>query len=260
MSSAISKKLLLLPVAAFISTTFFAQTDRSLSDELWDMGYEARKSGDYGASLDYLTQAISIDSSIAALYNSRGKTYFDMALSGTYDSSAVSRLLNYALQDYNRGLACTVLTDTIKSEILINRGALSGLQGDLEACILDCTQGISLDSTNKNGYYNRSIAYYNLGEYESALQDYSSFTKLDTTNAAVFYEKGMVERHLGYHENAISSLTRSIYLDGTLGIAYLERARAYALSGNEKKAKSDYRKAEELGVAKGEYDKELLKH
>ena len=124
--------------------------------------------------------------------------------------------------------------------------------------IRDISESIKLDSTNKNAYANRSIAYLNTGQYEKALSDYQSYLKYDPTNFNFWYESGMVQRVMKRNEDAIKSLDRALQLNPKLSIAYLERARAKAQAGNKAGAQQDYQKAQQMGTRMEAMDNQLL--
>lgn len=253
-------KTLLLFLLAFLCllAPLHAQTLSKEVRLIWADATDARDAGHYDDALLLMERAISLAQDYGPLYNSRGKAYFDMALSGQYNS-AFDSLINLATQDYDAGLRCTGLADTVISEILINRGAAYGVQGQFDNALKDFNQGIRLNPQNKNGYLNRSLVYFNLGQYSKAIKDHTKYLKFDKNNAAVLYERGMLYRVLKKNKKAIADETRVIAQKPSWGIAYLERARAYAQSGNITAAKQDYDQAVKLGMLLEEFDGALLK-
>lgn len=226
----------------------------------WNRGQYLREQGFYDrAMLDY-NQAVAINPKDAEIYNSRGKTNFDMAMSGKYKEQA-GTLVQKAVSDYTAALnnGGDKIKPKTKSEILVNRGVAMAAQNKFDAALKDINEGIALDSTNKNGYFNRSLVYYNMQQYEKAIADYSTYLRYDPNNANVWYEKGMLLRSMNKKAEAIENLSRAIKLNPDLGLAYLERARAHALSGNKAAATADYQKAQQLGVQGNQYDQELMR-
>lgn len=245
----------------------------------WNRGQYFRNDlGDYNRALQDYTQAINIEKDNSELYNSRGKTYFDMAMSGKFNAQQKD-LVQKAIQDYTNGLVVVdaklnelrgiikntpafgdgILKNKLKSkaEILINRGAANGFMQNYQQSIQDITEGLKIDSTNENGYFNRSIAYYTMGQRDNALADYTKYLKYNPYNAEVWYESGMILRSKGRNQEAIERLSRSIQLKPTLGLAYLERARAYMQMGNRAAAQQDYQRAQQMGFPKEELDARL---
>lgn len=223
----------------------------------WNRGQYYREQGDYDASLRDYTQAIKIEPKNSELYNSRGKTYFDMAMSGKFNNQAQEFALN-AIQDYTTGLSQPNIKPKTKSELLINRGAANASQNRFEAALQDLNEGISLEPGNKNGYFNRSLVYFTLGQYPKAVEDYTTYLKYDPYNANVWYERGMIRRSLNNSKEAVEDLTRAIQLNPDFGLAYKERARANAMLGNKAAAQQDYQRAAQYNLKMDPMDVELM--
>ncbi|HND88685.1 MAG TPA: tetratricopeptide repeat protein, partial [Saprospiraceae bacterium] len=152
----------------------------------WNRGQYRRKLGKYDIALQDYSQAIAIEGNKPELYNSRGKTYFDMGTGGKYPKESRD-LIQKAITDYDKGLSLPNIPTKAKAETLINRGAAYGALGDFEKTVSDINEGLALDSLNKNGYFNRSIAYYTLRQYDKALQDYDHYLRFDPINANIWY-------------------------------------------------------------------------
>lgn len=224
----------------------------------WNRGqYRRNKLGKFDLALQDYTQAIAIEKNKPELYNSRGKTYFDMATSGKFQSEARD-LLSKAIADYDAGLAAPSITPKNRAEILINRGAAYGALNNFEKTIIDITEGLSIDPANKNGYFNRSIAYYTLRQLDKALADYDKYLEFDPFNANIWYESGMIQRAMGKNDDSIRRLNNAIKYNPNLGLAYLERARAQAQAGNKAGAQQDYQRAQQMGLKLEAMDAKML--
>ncbi len=230
---------------------------KSNSLPYWNRGQYYRSTGDYDKALTDYSQAVSINPDNSELYNSRGKTYFDMAMSGKYNNRQME-LVQKAIQDYTNGLSIATIKPKSKAEILINRGAANGFLRNFQQSIQDLTEGLKINPENENGYFNRSIAYYSMGQLDNALSDYTEYLKYNPNSAEVWYESGMILRSKNQNQEAINRLTRAIQLKPDLGIAYLERARAQMQSGNRAAAQQDYQRAQQMGVQLGQFDNNLL--
>ncbi len=204
-----------------------------------------RSQGQYEKSLADYNEALSISPDKAEYYNSRGKTYFDMAMSGKYKNKE-AEYIAAALQDYTKGISFDKNSDKNKAELRINRGAAYGASNRLPEAFADFAEGEKLDPTNKNLYLNRSLAYFNNQQFELAAQDHTKYLEIDPFNANLLYERGMCWRILNKPQEAIGSLTKAIELKPDFGLAYLERARAYHMAGNSALAKADAQKALQL--------------
>ena len=233
----------------------------------WNRGqFNRNQLGDYNAALTDYTKAVSIEKDNPEVYNSRGKTYFDMAMSGKYKGQEAS-LVQKAIEDYNTSLTKPRIKPKTKAEVLINRGAAMGSRNEFTEALKSLDEGIALDPTNKNGYFNRSIALYSLAQtdlsqqkayMERALADYKKYLEFDPRNANVWYESGMIQRILGHSQEALNALNQALRYDTGFALAYRERARAQAQLGNKAAAQQDYQHAQQLGVGMEPQDTKLM--
>jgi len=223
----------------------------------WNRGQYYRELGNFDAALKDYNQGVTIEPTSGELLNSRGKTYFDMAMSGNFQQQEPQLIAN-ALKDYTTALNSARMKDKTRAEVLINRGAAEGARQNFEQSIIDLTEGLRIDPENKNGYFNRSIAYYTTRQYDKALADYTAFLQIDPFNGNVWYERGMVLRSMNRNEEAIESLNKAIQLTPKLSVAYIERARAYAQSGNKAAAQKDYQQAQKAGIKLEAMDQMLM--
>lgn len=229
---------------------------KSNSLPYWNRGQYYRSLGDYNRALQDYSQAVVINPENPELYNSRGKTYFDMGMSGKFNAQQ-GELVKKAIKDYTDAISKPGVKDKSKAEILINRGAANGFLQNFPQSIQDITEGLKLDPSNENGYFNRSIAYFNMGQIDNALADYNEYLKFNPYNADVLYESGMILRSKGQNQEAIERLTKALQIKPGLGVAHLERARAYMQLGDKASAQQDYQRAQQLGVKMGEFDQRL---
>ena len=59
-----------------------------------------------------------------------------------------------------------------------------------------------LNPQNADAYYNRGIAYYNLGQDERAIEDWDEAIRLNPEYAKAYYNRGVTYEHLGKQEQA----------------------------------------------------------
>jgi len=233
----------------------------------WNRGqYYRNDLGDYTAALNDYNKAVSIEKNNPEVYNSRGKTYFDMAMSGKFKGQEAG-LVQKAIEDYNMALTLSRIKPETKAEILINRGAALGSRNQFAEALKSLDEGLTLDPTNENGYFNRSIALYSLAQtdlsqqrnyLERALGDYRKYLEFNPYNANVWYESGMIQRSLGQNKEALTALNQAIRFDPNFALAYRERARAQAQLGNKAAAQQDYQRAQQLGVGMEPQDARLM--
>lgn len=223
----------------------------------WNRGQYYREKGNFDQALKDYNQGVAIEPTSGELLNSRGKTYFDMAMSGKYKERSQELVAN-ALKDYSNALANAKMKQETRAEVLINRGAAEGARNNFQQAIVDLTEGLRIDPNNKNGYFNRSIAYYTVKQYDKALEDYDMYLKLDPFNANVWYEAGMIRRSMNRNTEAIASLNKAIQINPGIAVAYIERARAYAQSGNKAAAQQDYQRAQQMGLKLDPMDVQIM--
>ncbi|MCF8389798.1 MAG: hypothetical protein K9H12_03835 [Bacteroidales bacterium] len=68
-------------------------------------------------------------------------------------------------------------TDTLDARVYVNRAG-TRFPGDLVGVVSDCKKAIALDSNNKNAYFLRGLAYYELGEKAQGCEDFSKAIEL----------------------------------------------------------------------------------
>lgn len=222
----------------------------------WNRGQFYRNQGNYDQALKDYSEAIRINPKNPELLNSRGKTYFDMAMSGKFNNQQ-KEFVGKAIADYTEALTKPAKNKS-RAETLVNRGAANGATGNYEQALKDLTEGLSIDPANKNGYFNRSIVYFNVRQFDNALKDYQEYLKYDPNNGNIWYEQGMLLRSMNRSAEAIPCLDNAIRLKPDMGIAYIERARARAQNGDKAGASQDYQRAARLGMKTSEFDQRLM--
>lgn len=70
-----------------------------------------------------------------------------------------------------------LLTDTLDPGVYVNRAG-TRFPDDLKGVVFDCNKAISLDQNNKNAYFLRGLARYELGEKEQGCEDFSKAIEL----------------------------------------------------------------------------------
>ena len=77
--------------------------------------------------------------------------------------------------------------------------------------------------TTTIAYYNRGLAYTNLGESHRAIEDYDTAIRLDPNDADAYTGRGGAYANLGEHRRAIEDFDMAIRLDLDYAIAYYNR-------------------------------------
>ena len=69
------------------------------------------------------------------------------------------------------------------------------------------TKAIDLNPELPEGYYNRGVAYSNIGVFETAIEDFNKAINLDFKDAVVYFHRGKAWLHQKKWENAKADLT-----------------------------------------------------
>jgi tetratricopeptide (TPR) repeat protein len=70
-----------------------------------------------------------------------------------------------------------ILADSLNARVYVNRAG-TRFPDDMEGVVFDCNKAISIDPNNKNAYFLRGLAWYELGEKEKGCEDFSKAIKL----------------------------------------------------------------------------------
>ncbi len=195
-------------------------------------GFYFRNKKQFQKALADYNSAIGLNTNKGDLFNSRGKTYFDM------------NNVAPAIEDYRRAITL----DNTKAEYHVNLGAALGAQGNIPAALQSLNAGIAADPDFANAYLNRSLAYSQQNQFQKALQDINKYLELKPNNSEMWYEKGLISRITGRNPESIQAFTRAIQLDPGRGIFYYQRGRTYAGSNQPDAAKRDLLQAQQMGV------------
>lgn len=122
------------------------------------MGFWTRP--DFKNTIDKLDKEIA-EMPDPALYLIRARIYM---------ATAQSRL---AKSDFNKYLAY----DKSDPRVFVNRAGAS-FPNDMEGVVKDCEMAIKLEPTNKNAYFLKGLALYELGEKENACKSFSKAIEL----------------------------------------------------------------------------------
>ena len=130
------------------------------------------------ASVNF-TQAIELDSELAAAYSNRCLVYIEL---GKYEQAAMDCTQALQLNPKN-------------AESYLNRGLAYYRQGHYLDAIADYNQTIKLNPADYRAYYNRGLAYFEQKDYEQALSDYNRalhYTQRDNQAiSSIYNDRGL---------------------------------------------------------------------
>lgn len=163
----------------------------------WYRGQYYRGVQQYDAAMRDYENALRTEPQNPEMLNSRGKTLFDMAMSGKYPKEQSGQFLQRALEDYNRSLDLAApLSPVTQGMMYINRGAALGTLNRLEAAEQDFNHGLQLDPQNKMGYLNRAMLHLKLQQPEKTLEDYNRYLELDPGNKKIQSDREKLRQRL----------------------------------------------------------------
>ncbi len=105
---------------------------------------------------------------------------------------------------------------------------------------------LKLHPRNTEAYYNRGVAYDNLGQYKQAMKDYSQAIALKPDYADAFYNRGTIHNAIGQYQRAIEDFSETIRLKPDDAEAFLGRGFAYDKLGQSPQAIVNYSQAIKL--------------
>ena len=115
-------------------------------------------------------------------------------------------------------------------------------ESDWQYQIDNYTKCLRIDPDDADAYYNRGIAYRQLGNYNDAISDYSRVIRIDPDYADAYYNRGNIYmiRSINRQEDAIADYSRAIRIEPDDAMAYFGRASAYLNLQNYEDAIADY--------------------
>ena len=136
--------------------------------------------------------------------------------------------------------------DTRKHRSLINKGVNLVRKGNDDNAILAYTKALSIKEDAVT-YYNRSVAYYNIGKHKEALKDLDKTIEMQSNNINALCNRGFIHYYMGNYKKAIQDFDNVIIVNPSFASAYYGRANSYLKINEIIKAKADYHKAASLG-------------
>ena len=162
----------------------------------------------------------------------------------TGDSLYKEKNYKGAIENYNKAIETSKENKTKLAVLLDKRAQVEIDQNEYKKAIEDESAAVLLDSSLYNNYWNRGIAYENIGDYQLAISDYNKAIELSQNNKgnlSILYDNiGVDECHQKNYKKAIESHSQAILYNSKNGDAYWHRALAYNLNGDYQLAINDY--------------------
>ncbi len=175
-------------------------------------------------------KAVTIEPEKSTLYNSWGKTLFDLGQ------------ISPAIEKYNIGINLPKPF----GEIYINRGVAYAAQSNFNQALEDINKGLELDKNNANGYLNRGLIHYSTNQLTKAIPDLTKYFSMKTGTSEQWYILGLSHRNTGDAQSAIAAYNTAIQLNPADKRLYNSRANAYQALGKQAEAAQDLEMAKRL--------------
>ncbi|MFO0884692.1 MAG: tetratricopeptide repeat protein [Pirellulales bacterium] len=143
------------------------------------------------------TEAIRLDPSNAAAYNSRGIAFKSK---GELDA---------AIKDYTEAIRLNPSSGFARN----NRAAARQEKEDWDGAIQDYDEAIRIDPKDAIHYYNRGLVWLSKNDYDKAVKDFNETLRLDTRSSPAYCGRAWVLLAKGETESAIKDYTEAIRFD-----------------------------------------------
>jgi tetratricopeptide (TPR) repeat protein len=136
------------------------------------------------------------------------------------------------------------------AEAYYNRGVAYDNLGQYQPAIKDYNQAISLKPDYAEAFHNRGTIYSEIGQYQLAIKDFNEAIRLHPNDAEAYHGRGFAYDKLDQYQRAIEDYNQAIRLQPDYTKAYNNRGINYLSQGNNTLGCSDARKACALGNCK----------
>lgn len=103
---------------------------------------------------------------------------------------------------------------------------------------------LRLQPSSTEAYYNRGLAFQNMGELDKAIEDYKTILKLNIRYSEAHFNLGYIDLVFKKdYKSAIAHFTDAIRSNDLYAEAFFNRGLAYEYSGNKSAAIKDYNEA-----------------
>ncbi|MGB3639619.1 MAG: tetratricopeptide repeat protein, partial [Rivularia sp. (in: cyanobacteria)] len=127
-----------------------------------------------------------------------------------------------------------------------DKGLEKAKQKDYAAAVEEFTKALQVNPEFVDAYYQRGLAYYDLGHIPQAVFDYDQVLKRDSYNVDVYYCRALARLALKNLPGALKDVDKSIELNCYKAAAYNLRGVVERKLGNIVSAIANFKKAAEL--------------
>ena len=134
------------------------------------------------------------------------------------------------------------------------QGKLKAKQQNYQEAIVNFSQAIKINSSSAEYYYQRALAYFNLGQLHLAVFDYNESIKLDSQSYQAYYGRALVKVALKNFSGALEDLEKVHYLQLNYAPAEQLKGIIYSKIGDNYQAILSLEKAAKLFLAQKNAD------
>lgn len=175
----------------------------------------------YDEAIEFLNQAIELDSLLSSAYYYRGVAKANLGR------------LTESLEDYKKAQQLDKDNLNYYKSSLVVRSTLE----DYSGIIADYNKLLELDPSNTEAFYQRGYFKLNLDDFEGALADFNSVLKLDNTIGKAHYYKGLVLAQTGRLEEAASFFNQAAKFEFKINDSYFNEGLAWMQVNQLEKSK-----------------------
>ena len=127
------------------------------------------------------------------------------------------------------------------------RGTTRQDSGNYQGAIADFNKAIEIDPKHSSAYLHRAVIRLQLGDYQLALSDSNKAIQLDPQFAEAYFLLGTLKLKQKDYNGAVDAYTKAIKIYPQFALAYSLRGSAMQMSGDDKSACEDWKRAADLG-------------
>lgn len=145
------------------------------------------------------------------------------------------------------------------AQLFYNRALAFQNLGETDKSIQDYSSCLRLAPLNAKAYYNRALAYMSKNDYSRAKRDLDRVTVIDRKNADAFLNRGNIFYAVEQYQNALKDFDKSIELSPSAQ-AYINKGNTEQRMGLHQQAAVDYGEAIKLDTkaTKAIFERALL--
>lgn len=174
----------------------------------YDLGAAAYMNQDYQKAVNYFSDAIAKDATMAKAYNNRGVASFAL---GQYDKAGA---------DFS---AAAGLGGQSAAASLFNRALAYQAQNEFDRALADYDRVIGLDPSQTAARNNKADIFITLRRYDEALVELDAAIRLNSGDPDLYYNRALVREKLGNYPQAMEDYDRAAKLRSNFGQAYRNR-------------------------------------